>query len=370
MNYPAIAQPTAQSRPETRPREAVAAGSHRILEFDVMRGFAIVLVVFMHAYFSPWDVTPRSEVFAMHLIHLFGHTAVPVFFFVSAFLLARDRTPSFAAFANRKLRKIYLPLVFWMIAALAYRVWQEGGMTPALWKALLLFDVSGQYFFLVVLVVFMGGFYFLRNASPHVLGWVAVAAFAVSLSATLFYELSGISDVYAYRNPAVWVFFYAFGFYAGHRWTSLEPLGAFLKPGLAAMACILAAYVIQGEFFDDYPVSYFGLTVFLFSSAALVVYPGLVRQVQRLALGQRILAPFASLSRYAFAIYLVHMPFFIGWLTNREVSDSSTWNDDYFKLMTGLFIVGFAGALLFVTTVARVAPRLAAELLSIEPERP
>jgi peptidoglycan/LPS O-acetylase OafA/YrhL len=214
------------------PHRGAERASRRIVEFDVMRGAAIVFVVYLHAYFSPWDVTPHNQQFAMHLIHLFGHTAVPVFFFVSAFLLSRDTTPTFREFATRKLRKIYGPLVFWMLVALVYRVCQNGGgMTPALWKALILFDVSGQYFFLVVLIVFMGGFYFLRNLASPTLGRLAAGAFVVNLSAILFYELADISDVYAYRNPAVWVFFYAFGFYAGRKWDSLDAFQPFLKSG-------------------------------------------------------------------------------------------------------------------------------------------
>jgi surface polysaccharide O-acyltransferase-like enzyme len=66
----------------------------------------------------------------MHVIHLFAHTAVPVFFFISAFLLSRDATPTFGLFVRRKLRRIYVPLGFWAAAAFAYRAWDEGGFSP------------------------------------------------------------------------------------------------------------------------------------------------------------------------------------------------------------------------------------------------
>ena len=94
-----------------------------------MRGAAIVFVVYLHAYFSTWDVTPSPEVVAMRVIHLFVHTAVPVFFFVSAFLLALDSTPTFRQFASRKLRTILAPLAFWMAASFAYYAWQGGAAT-------------------------------------------------------------------------------------------------------------------------------------------------------------------------------------------------------------------------------------------------
>ncbi|MEP7216049.1 MAG: acyltransferase [Anaerolineaceae bacterium] len=349
------------------PQSAAAAAS-RIREFDVMRGTAIILVVYLHSYFSAWDVTPHREVVAMHVIHLFAHTAVPVFFFVSAFLLALDSTPTFRQFASRKLRTILVPLAFWMAASFAYHTWQAGGVTAQLWRSLLLFDISGQFYFLVVLVMFMAGFYFLRRASTATLGWLAIAAFVINLAAIVIYERSTISGdfaVLAYRNPAVWVFFYAFGFYAGRRWRSLDELSALWRPAALALGAIGAGYMVQGEWLGGYPVSYFGLTVFLFSCASLVVYPALVRACLRARFGAMLLRPVSGLSRYAFAIYLVHMPFFVGWLTTELVSDSPM-NDDFFKLMNALFVVGFCGSLLFVVTVASLFPRGASVLLAID----
>lgn len=336
-----------------------------------MRGAAIVFVVYLHAYFSPWAVTPHREVLAMHLIHLFGHTAVPVFFFVSAFLLARDSTPDFRQFADRKLRTIVVPLAFWMAASFAYRAWQEGAVTAQLWRSLLFFDISGQFYFMVVLVLFMAGFYFLRGASTPLLGWLAAGAFAVNLGAIVFYERSVVSGdfaVFAYRNPAIWVFYYAAGFYVGRRWGSLGPLCDLWKPAALVMAAIGAAYLVQGEWLGGYPASYFGVTVFLFSCASLAVYPGLVRALLGARTGLLLLRPVGALSKYAFAIYLVHMPFFIGWLTTALVSESSL-NDDYFELMNSLFVVGFLGALVFVMTVERLFPRVAEAVLAITPRR-
>src|SRR6185437_9892865 len=115
-----------------------------IPEFDVLRGTAIVFVVYLHAYFSPWDVTPHSEVLAMHIIHLFAQTAVPVFFFMSAFLFAGDSSPSFARYAVAKVRRVVIPMLFWMTLALFYRVWREGGLTEYLWHHYLLFISPGS----------------------------------------------------------------------------------------------------------------------------------------------------------------------------------------------------------------------------------
>jgi surface polysaccharide O-acyltransferase-like enzyme len=230
------------------------------------------------------------------------------------------------------------------------------------------FNVSGQFYYLVVLAVFYAGFYFLHGWTLRRLQWLAAIAFAVNLAAIAYYQSSSLHGDFAtlaYRNPFVWVFFYSFGYCAG-RTGSLDWTGRLAWPAFAGMGVLLTVYLVRGERFDDYPVSYFGLTVYLFSCLSLVVYPSVLRLLFNDRVGRLLTRPFCWLSRYALAIYLVHMPFFVGYLTNRLVSDSAL-RDDYFKLMNGLFVVGLASSLLFVLAVERVAPRFAIEFMGLEP---
>ena len=99
----------------------------------------------------------------MHAIHLSAHTAVPVFFFISAFLLAQDSRSSFRTLLGRKARRIAVPLLFWMFASLAFRVWKEGALTSGMVKSFLLFDISGQFYFVFVLLVFTVAFHFVSD---------------------------------------------------------------------------------------------------------------------------------------------------------------------------------------------------------------
>ena len=341
-------------------------------EFDAMRGTAIVFVVYLHAYFSPWDVTPHREVLAMHIIHLFAQTAVPVFFFMSAFLFAGDSSPSFGRYAVAKVRRVVIPMLFWMTLALVYRIWWEGGLSTYLWHHYLLFDVTGQYYYLVVLAILMVAFYFVRDWPVERLGILAVCAFAINLATIYYYQSSTIHGTFAtlaYRNPLVWVFFYAAGLYAGRRFGTLEWTRPLLWPALAGMACVAAAYFILGEGYGEWSVSYFAVTIFLFSCFSLVAYPALVHHVTRSAAGTFTLRPAVFLSRYAFAIYLVHMPFFVGYLTNEYIAPSRMWNTDWFKLMDGLFAFGFLTATAFVVLMGALLPRLSKELLGINPKR-
>lgn len=338
-----------------------------------MRGVAIVFVVYLHAYFSPWDVTPAGDRLAMHVIHFFAHTAVPAFLFISGYLLAGDRSPSFGAFFRRKVMRIAVPMLFWMAAALAYRAWDDGGWTNwPLWKDLLLFNISGQFYYLFVLIVFYAGFFPLRHWDGRRLAMVAGVAFAANLATIAWYEASTISGDFAtlaYRNPLTWVFFVAFGMAVARRGAGPEWGPRAVTVTAVAMGGLFAAYVFQGEYRDDYPVSYFGVTVFLFSCAALVVYPSALERVIRSVTGASLLAPAAWLGRFAFGIYLVHIPFFIGFVTGRTVSGSAL-KDDYAQLMNGIFVAGFVSSLAFVVAAWLVAPRAAALLLGVEVRPP
>jgi len=340
-------------------------------ELDVLRGAAIVFVVYLHAYFSAWGVTPRREVVAMHVIHLFAHAAVPVFLFVSGFLLAGEPPAPFRQFARRKGVALGVPLIVWMTAALAYRAWDENGLSWPLMRSFLLFDVSGQYYYLFVLAVFLFAGFFVRGWSARQLGGLAAIAFVVNLATVLYYQSSDLSGTFAtlaYRNPLSWVFFFAAGLLVARSRGTLELPHWLLAGGILTMAVILAVYLIQGEVFDYYPVSYFGLTTFLFSCLSVVVYPSLVHSLVTTRWGTVAASPLRWLSRYAFAIYLAHEPFFVGYVTNRYVSGSAL-NDDYFKLMGALFAVGFATSLAFVVVVDHIAPRWLTQLVGIERHR-
>jgi len=365
------------ARPDHSAERRAAEAAHprvraHFPELDVMRGAAIIAVVYLHAYFGPWPDTARAGHTLLHIAHLFAHTAVPVFLFMSAFLQSRDRSDGMARFQLRKLQRIYLPALFWMFAVLAYRILDEGGFDRTLVKAFLLFDIAGQYYYLWLLVAFYAAFFVIRGWSERQLGVLTAVAFAVNLAMIVWYEPRELSDDFAtlaYRNPATWVFFYAAGFYVGRRFGSLECTRALLRPALAAMAAIGAVYLVMGEAFDHYPTSYFGVSVFLFSCCALVAYPALIQRIDASDRLCFVLRPFAALAPYSFAIYLVHMPFFLGYATNYLVPFDGPLGRDYFLLVHSLFVVALLTCTAAVVLVSKLTPRLAEDLLGVDPRR-
>lgn len=364
---------TAASAPATATHAEIQRLHRYIPEFDVLRGVAIVLVVYLHAWFSPWDTTPHEEVVWVRVVHLFGQTAVPVFFFISAYLLSQDRSPTWQYFVRRKLSRIAVPTLVWMTAALGYEVWAQGGASGHLLKEFAFFNVAGQYYYLAVLIFFMVAFWPLRHVAQKWLGIIALGAFVANLAMIVWYQGHNPSGDWAtleYRNPLVWVSFYAFGFWAGARWESLAWTRRWRTWAFAGMAALATVYFVRGEAFGAYPRSYFGVEMFLFSSVALVGYPAMIDIVMRRGRpGRVLLAPWRALSRFAFGIYLVHMPFFVGYVTTRLVSNNTLVNGDYWQLTNSIFLVGFVSATAFVVLADRIAPRFAGVVLGTSPPR-
>lgn len=363
MTSPEIAPPTSDAARERG----------RITEFDALRGLAILCVMYLHAYFGPWVTTPRSELITLHITQIFANSAVPLFLFMSGFLGARDRSPDFRSLARGRLRRLAVPLLFWMLAALAFEVVGAGRITGEMLAKFALFDISGQFYYVVVLLVLTMALYPLRFAGTRDLRRFTIAAFAVNVAAITayrVYEVDGFWWTLAYRNPLVWVFSYTFGLYVARTRGDVR-----FPPGQVAAAAVgmvasAAMYLYIGEEGWGYPESYFGVTVFLFAVCGFVVYPAVVRAIETTAAGRWMLAPFRALAPYAFGIYLVHKPYFVGQLSDRLISGTFLAND-YLQLVGSLFLVGGAVSIAAVVLAGRLFPRFAAVLLGVEgPGRP
>jgi peptidoglycan/LPS O-acetylase OafA/YrhL len=332
-------------------------------QFDLLRGAAIIAVVYLHAYFTAWPEASRSGQDALHVVHLVAHGAVPLFLFIAAFLQASGPREGLLGHLRGRTRSVWLPSALWMGATLAYRLWDQGA-SPALWRDLALFNVSGQFYFIWLLFVFGAG---LTQAWRIPETWwprVVVAALVANTAMIAWYanhgSIDGVFATLAYRNPLAWVFFPVLGYALGRSGrAAFTDRTAVL--GAAGMAASAAVYLAVGLSQDHWPVSYFGLTVFLFSASAMLVYP----TAGAWAMGARTIArPLVSLSRYAFPIYLVHLPFVMGFGTERLLGDGASW-PNYWLLLHANAAVGFFVSLALVREVDKASPWLAARILGV-----
>jgi len=115
--------------------EAVASAKPRphLQEFDVLRGAAIIAVVYLHAYFTPWPEASPRGLAALRGAHLVAHGAVPLFLFMAAYLQAMAGRETIREHLNRRVFSVWLPVVLWMAAALIYRLVDQGP-SAGLWR--------------------------------------------------------------------------------------------------------------------------------------------------------------------------------------------------------------------------------------------
>lgn len=345
-----------------------AGGLPHAPELDVLRGAAIIAVVYLHAYFKPWPEASPDGLALLHVVHLFAHGAVPLFLFVSAYLQATGPREGPLEHIRRRVPSIWAPVAIWMAAALAYRLVTEGGSTM-LWRDLLLFNVAGQFYFAWLLLVFGLLLTQAQRLSTSWLNLAVLAALAANIAAIGWYEhhggIDGLLATLAYRNPLCWVFFPLLGYRMGRaRQFELPPRAMALA--VAAMLLAAAVYSYRGIVAGAWPVSYFGVTVFLFNAAAMAVYPRLALRLLGL---RRVALPLAWLSRYAFPVYLVHLPFAIGLGTRELLGDGASWSN-YWLLLHANAFVGLFLSLAVVREFEKLNPQLARVVLGIRSRRP
>ncbi|MGE3076509.1 MAG: acyltransferase [Dehalococcoidia bacterium] len=342
-------------------------GRKRIDEFDLLRGAAIVGVVFLHAYFTPWPEVSKSGLAVLHASHLLAHGAVPLFLFVSAYLQGAARRERLLVYLRRRSRRIWIPAAVWMLATLAYRALSDGA-SLGLIREFALFNISGQFYFVWLLLFFSAALTQGWRISARWLPMIVAIAFAINLVMIGWYaereSIAGYEAIFAYRNPLVWMFFPAFGYALGRQGLAELP-GRIVRYAALMMALAASVYLYRGIALDTWPVSYFGVSVFLFSAGGTVVYPSLAR----LAMRSRMVAdPLVGLSRYALAIYFVHMPFVMGFGTQEILGNGAAWSN-YWALLMANFLVGLFVSLALVRETGKFSPRIADWVFGTEGER-
>lgn len=194
--------------------------------------------------------------------------------------------------------------------------------------------------------------------------------FVVGLGGIAWYErqvIAGDLALFAYRNPAIWAYFLAFGLLAARLRGDISWGRGIEAAAAAGMVVTLVVYIWQGET-RGYPTSYFGVTVYLFSSLGLVAYPAVVRAALQISVGRALTRPFAWLAPLSFGVFLAHKPYFLGWMSS-TLLDGTRFKESWGQLMLANFVLGVVGSAAFVWAVDRVWPRAAALLLGVDRPR-
>ncbi len=104
----------------------------RIFYLDVLRTFAILVVILYHidVFFGPLTTPP--EIIGHMAIHDIGRSSIPIFLMISGALLLNKPYPSISDFLKRRFTRIIYPFIFWIILIIL-PLYLQGCDTGAIW---------------------------------------------------------------------------------------------------------------------------------------------------------------------------------------------------------------------------------------------
>lgn len=205
-------------------------------EFDMLRGFAIWIVILAHNIF--YQITSfNTQTFELifTFMRFFG-AVMPIFFFVAAYgsVKVSKRNPKY--FLISRLKLIGIPYLIWstfyIIMQYVLRNSQNFGMKFSPLSILgyyLLGSSIQEYYFIFVLVIFYLLTPFFVNINfEHLKMALSISFIFMIVFSSLYYipNYFGrhlISTFWAYRNPLIWLFFYLLGIYTYYKVGNEEP---------------------------------------------------------------------------------------------------------------------------------------------------
>ncbi len=196
-------------------------------EFDVVKGFAIILVIFAHTFFYKIETFQDSQTIV--LIYSLGKVfvvAMPIFFFVTGYFSIKSVKINAKRFVLSRIRLIFIPYVIWS----TFYIIAEGttmrhyfnaepfNFWEVMKKYVLGNAVDEFYFLFVILILYMLTPLFSKMNSEQLKKllipfFIAMIASSSAYYVPLYFKKPFISPMMYLRNPLIWMFFYVWGMY-------------------------------------------------------------------------------------------------------------------------------------------------------------
>ena len=225
-------------------------------EFDILRGFAIIIVVLSHTLFYHIETFNYQSVVAIgfSLGKVFA-IVIPIFYFITGYYSMKSVQRNRRRFLSSRFRLLLTPYLIWStIYILAeWVVGADFGVKisfKSVVEKYLLGDAATSYYFLFVLFIFYAITPLFSDMTAEQLKkllppfFIAMIAGSSIYYIPLYFGKSLVPLLMALRNPLVWMFFYVWGMYTskavkskGMYWR--KPIPAYLK--IMALASYIAA---------------------------------------------------------------------------------------------------------------------------------
>ena len=301
---------------------STAQAATYINAFDYLRGAAILCVVFMHTtlenVYRPIDILVGSF---LHNLFIVG---VPIFFFISGYLVSNDKSSSFWVFIKKKIERVYVPALawttfFWILLSMLGTV--KNLEIVELYNRILFLSEPGQYYYIFVLMLLFCVSFHFKNAHETMLKNILIISLVVNSITVICYEAAiwavdpkKLPGIAMYRNPTAWSFFFFYGLYIARvdrnfrgTWFLQLQQKSFFWASLLVFLWVCTSIETWLLFSKNAPggQDYFKITGFCYEFLALnyaLVIAHKLRDCQRLA------GLLKLLGKFAFFIFLVHLP--------------------------------------------------------------
>lgn len=292
------------------------ASRTRLPEFDLLRSFAILGVVIIHVSGAFLPEVERGSSFNLMLlaINQLQRFCVPTFILLSGFWLSyvpqNFENPN--ATLKKRLLRVVPPYVLWsLIFEFFYIFIVKNRSLSNIIPNLILGKSVYVYYFIILILQFYLLWWILVKFKIKTIGTRGLAiALGVQLGSTLvrYSALFGIIPPLHYLSDRLildWVFFFILGWYIGQHYERVRPWVISRKKEIwMAIACAIALTIYERNaiYFSSLTINDANNFTKLSSQIYAVLF----------FLGclpfDRTLKPLKTLSRYSFAIYLIHAP--------------------------------------------------------------
>jgi len=229
-------------------------------EFDIIKGMAILVVIFTHTILYKYDTFDDLQAFENAYILLLKPLSIvmPIFFFIAGYFAYKSflRKKSASAFILSRMKFILPPYLIWstVYTIIQTVVINHMGVAGEHFTAFeivekyLTGDVVFEFYFLFLLIFF----YIL---TPHLslldiktlkklslLFFITGIIFCFIFYIPLYFGKIFIPLKVLYRNPFIWAFFYIWGIYASRNYKVIGPFWR-KKPGVLLLLFFSSTYI-------------------------------------------------------------------------------------------------------------------------------
>lgn len=352
----------------------------RIREFDILKGFAISVVVFAHATFFNFEKFPAASQDLLMLFATFLAPAIAIFFFISGFLGYRSymKRKNFSSFERSKFKLILPPYLMWStIYLLLQALFGQIIEIPYHFEVM---DVIKKYLFgeaflpfyyIVLLLLFYVLTPWFSNLKEKTLKSLLPVLFIVGLFVMgayfvpQYFGKEYISSLIAYRNPFAWLFFYVWGMQMAKSdkifWRKRPSLwitiGFFMAYSFSALEMITVPKLNQD--WESYLILGPGVYVFYFFAIRMLLWLS-YKMSESWKLTSKVLS---ALGKNSFGIYLSHGVILMGILGVIVSFNKNFLNEGHLGLNSLGGLIGIILCYGFSEVMRRLLPELPYNIL-------